>query len=109
RARGTYDDDPFGWPWRKAKGVREVHVQRDEGSAGRSARFVDQLIVASRQAFGRHDVHVMTALGQEWNEADIEVLVEFQLQSWDDSTGIGITRSRIISAAYAKAARISSA
>jgi hypothetical protein len=53
-------------------------------------------------------VDVMPTLFKERDKPQIEVLVELEPHVSDTSEGTGITRSRVISAAYAKQARMSS-
>ena len=74
RARGTDHDDALRRLRREAKWVGEIQVQGDQGAAFRPSRLVDLLVRTARQPLGWHGLDVMATVGQQRDEADIEVL-----------------------------------
>ena len=91
-----------------AERVGEIQVERDQSPTACDARLVDDFFSGATEVLGAHCIHIVPALGEEWDESDIEVFIQLELQDSEGSSGMGMIRSRVISAAYAKAARMSS-
>ena len=69
---------------------------------------IDRLVPLARQALVLDRVCIILAGGDFDRESPVEVLVQLELHGSAVSAGSGITRSFVISAAYASAALISS-
>ena len=92
-------ENETGW-----RSQSRAHQRSADGLASLKDRFVR----ASRQSLGNDRIRIESLFGRFWDEADVEVLVEFQPHVETGSVGMGTMRSRVISAANANAARMSS-
>ncbi len=102
------NNDPWRCRRRKSDGIRKVQIQSNQDTTGTYAGFINHVISAAGQILTSYGIYVVTALFNQRRQADIEILVKFEPHGSAASVETGITRSRVISAANAKAARMSS-
>jgi hypothetical protein len=95
----TAAGDSFHRLRRKSEWIRKIQVQCDENAPSVTACVVDHLVSTSGQILIAHGVYIVTPSQQQRDDSDIEVLIQLEHHECDDSTGMGITRSRVISAA----------
>lgn len=91
----------------KRKGF-EIEIEGDQDAPGGDAGLIDGIIAPTRQTFVENSINIMPSVRDNGGESRIEVLVQLESHAPAVLTWIGITRSRVISAAYASAAETSS-
>lgn len=102
-----HDDHAWSAAYGEVQGVREVEVQGDERSVFPDGPMEEGLVFNTRQTLVPTRSRVMAGLLEDLRESDIEVLVQLESQE-RISISSGRIRSRVISAANASAARMSS-
>jgi len=102
------NDDPLGRAGWKSHRIGEVQIQREQNSVGTYAGIVDGIVVGTGKSLTLDRVHIVPTRFDQRHKSKVYVLVQLELHGSPASVETGIMRSRVISAANANAARMSS-